>query len=64
MSSLRAPWQNDPYKNQYTELQKHAEHQDATDIWKKKNFKKLCLSEFSFFFFFYIFKNDLKTYIY
>ena len=22
MSSLRAPWQHDPYKNQYTELYK------------------------------------------
>ena len=30
MSSLRAPWQNGPLKNQHTE--QHTEHEDATDI--------------------------------
>jgi len=36
MSSLSAPWQNGPYKNQHTEQhKKHVEHQDATDIQKK-----------------------------
>jgi len=33
MSSLRAPWQNGPYKKPtHRTTQKHVEHQDAADI--------------------------------
>ena len=36
MSSLRAPWQNGPYKNKQTEKQKNpAKYQDTTDIQNK-----------------------------
>jgi len=40
MSSLMAPWQNGPYKNQHTEWhKKHVEHHDADDdIHLKKLF--------------------------
>ena len=33
-SSLRAPWQNGPYKT-HTHTEKHAEHQDEIDIQNK-----------------------------
>ena len=49
MSSLRAPWQNGPYKIQHEKAQKHAEHQVATDTRNKlffvfKDFSIIILS--------------------
>ena len=35
MSSLRATWQNGPYKNKHTEQKKTRKHQDATLRIKK-----------------------------
>jgi len=52
MSSLRAPWQNGPYKHQHTEPHKNTQNTTTQQTFRKKHI--VCV-------FFYIFQLTSKT---
>ena len=59
MSSLRAPWQNGPYKNQHTERQKA-----RRTPWRNIHLEKtiLCVCFWFFFFLFFFIDNFLNDF--